>query len=164
MTAPGAEPNLLNTTAAAFVRPVQACNPSDNLSHAARLMWELDCGFLPVCDRSGQLVGVITDRDVCMAAYTRGQVLDDIQVWSTMSTQVVSVGPNATLREVLRLMGEMQVRRVPIVDGTRLLGAVTLADLALYIDANGGADEASTLSATLATISQPRSNPLPSVI
>lgn len=164
MTARDTAPNLLNTPAAAFVRPIQACNPSDNLSHASRLMWELDCGFLPVCDRCGQLVGVITDRDVCMAAYTRGQVLSDIQVWSTMSTQVVSVGPNATLREVLRLMGETQVRRVPVVEDARLLGAVTLADLALHIGAKGGPDEALALSATLAAISQPRSNPLPSVL
>lgn len=166
MTAPGVAPvtNTLNTLAAKLVRPVRACSPSDNLSHAARLMWELDCGFLPVCDRSGQLVGVITDRDVCMAAYTRGQVLSDIQVWSTMSTQLVSVGPNATLGDVLRLMSETQVRRVPVVESDRLLGAITLADLALYIDANPSADTATALRTTLAAISSPRSNPLPSVL
>lgn len=152
----------LQVKAGELMRPVQACAPSDNLSHAARLMWELDCGFLPVCDRGGHLVGVITDRDVCMAAYTRGQVLGDIQVWSTMSTQIVTVGSNATLEEVLALMRRTQVRRIPVVENERLSGAVTLADIALYLDAPDIPAIASTaLNATLAAISAPRANGIP---
>lgn len=152
----------LETTAGELMRPVHACAPSDSLSHAARLMWELDCGFLPVCDRGGNLVGVVTDRDVCMAAYTRGQTLADIQVWSTMSTDVVSVTPDATLEDVLRLMQYRQVRRVPVVEGGRLLGAITLADVALYLDTpDTPASVSAVLSATLAAISAPRSHNTP---
>lgn len=152
----------LQTKAGELMRPVQTCAPSDNLSHASHLMWELDCGFLPVCDRGGNLVGVITDRDVCMAAYTRGQVLGDIQVWSTMSTQVVTIEPKTPLEEILALMRRNQVRRVPVVENERLLGAVTLADIALYLDApDAPANVSAILSATLAAISAPRSRQVP---
>jgi CBS domain-containing protein len=147
----------LSTKVSEVMRSVQACAPSDNLSRAAQLMWELDCGFVPVCDRGGNLVGVVTDRDVCMAAYTRGQILSDIPVWSTMSTRIVTVAPSASLAEVLQTMREAQVRRVPVVDGERLVGAITVADVALYLDVH----EASSLGAvelgsTLAAISTPR--------
>lgn len=156
---PGAS---LQAKAGELMRPVQACAPSDTLSHAAQLMWDLDCGFLPVCDRGGNLVGVVTDRDVCMAAYTRGQLLGDIQVWSTMSTQVVAVPPSATLTEILELMRRTQVRRIPVVENERLLGAVTLADVALYLDTPDAPPEAATaLSSTLAAISAPRSHKTP---
>lgn len=152
----------LHAKAGDLMRPVQACSPSDNLSHASRLMWELDCGFLPVCDRGGNLVGVITDRDVCMAAYTRGQLLGDIQVWSTMSTQVVTVPPSASLEDILTLMRRTQVRRVPVVENERLLGAVTLADVALYLDTPDTPSTVSAaLNATLAAISAPRSQKVP---
>ncbi len=147
----------LDTKASEVMRAAQACAPSDTLSRAAQLMWELDCGFVPVCDRGGNLVGVVTDRDICMAAYTRGQVLGDIPVWSTMTTRVVSVSASTTLAEILRIMRHTQVRRVPVVDDDRLVGAVTLADVALYLDVHEGATTgAIDLGATLAAISTPR--------
>jgi len=149
----------LHAKAGELMRSAQACAPSDNLSHASRLMWELDVGFLPVCDRGGNLVGVITDRDVCMAAYTRGQALGDIQVWSTMSTQILTVTPNAPLEDILALMRRRQVRRIPVVENERLLGVITLADIALYLDTPDTPTSASlALSATLAAISAPRSH------
>lgn len=158
-THPGAS---LQAKAGELMRPVEACAPSDPLSRAAQLMWELDCGFVPVCDRGGNIVGVITDRDICMAGHTRGQLLGDIQVWSTMSTQVVTAGPSATLKDLLRLMRVKQVRRVPIVEAEKLIGAVTLADIALYLDVQDGASVGAVeLGATLAAISAPRSTRAP---
>jgi CBS domain-containing protein len=147
----------LSTNAGQLMRAVQPCAPSDNLSRAAQLMWELDCGFVPVCDRGGHLVGVVTDRDICMATYTRGQLLADIPVWSTMSTQVTFATPETTLSDVLALMRQAQVRRVPIVDSGRLVGVLSLSDIALYLDVNEGATVGAVeLGTTLAAISTPR--------
>lgn len=147
----------LNTGAGQLMRAVQPCAPSDDLSRAAQLMWELDCGFVPVCDRGGHLVGVVTDRDMCMATYTRGQLLADIPVWSTMSTQVSCATPETPLSDVLTLMRQAQVRRVPIVENERLVGVLSLSDIALYLDVNEGAPVgAIELGTTLAAISTPR--------
>lgn len=147
----------LNTGAGQLMRAVQPCAPSDNLSRAAQLMWELDCGFVPVCDRGGHLVGVVTDRDLCMATYTKGQLLADIPVWSTMSTQVSCATPETTLSDVLVVMRQAQVRRLPIVDNERLVGVLSLSDIALYLDVQEGAAEGAVeLGVTLAAISTPR--------
>jgi CBS domain-containing protein len=107
------------------------CFPSDSLNRAAQLMWEGDCGALPVVDHADTVIGMLTDRDVCMAAYTRGLALSEIAVSSVMSTALASCKPTATLRSVMDLMAMQQVRRVPVVseDG-KLVGIVSLADIA----------------------------------
>jgi len=73
-----------------MTREVASCRPDDTLNDAARIMWERDCGFVPVTaeDSGGRVVGIVTDRDLCMAAYTRGQRLADIRVGEVMSTGV----------------------------------------------------------------------------
>jgi Mg/Co/Ni transporter MgtE len=60
---------------------VRSCTTGDNLQRAAQIMWESDCGVVPVVDRDGRLVGMITDRDICMAAYTQGKPLSHIGVF-----------------------------------------------------------------------------------
>src|SRR5689334_1101420 len=69
------------------------CSPDDSLERAAQLMWELDCGAVPVVAADGSVAGIITDRDICMAAYTRGQTLRAMSVESTMSKSVISCSP-----------------------------------------------------------------------
>jgi predicted transcriptional regulator len=56
-------------------RPVVTCHVNDSLANAARLLWEQDCGALPVVDERGRVVAMITDRDICMVAYTQGLLL-----------------------------------------------------------------------------------------
>jgi CBS domain-containing protein len=117
---------------------VRSCSLESSLNDAARLMWENDCGGVPVIDSNAKLCGIITDRDICMATYTRGQPLSEIRVASAMSQQVFSCLPSATLEQVLRIMKERKVRRVPVAneDG-RLLGIISLADVARYAHARG---------------------------
>jgi CBS domain-containing protein len=110
-----------------------SCRPEDSLNRAAQIMWECDCGAVPVVDADNRLIGIVTDRDLAMAAYTRGQPLTAMDVASTMSKQVYSANLVEPLGAVLRLMREHQVRRVPITNGGRLVGMVTLADAARHI-------------------------------
>jgi CBS-domain-containing membrane protein len=116
-----------------MTRGVATCQPTDTLSDAARLMWDRDCGCVPVVasDGSNRLVGVITDRDVCMAAHFRAAAPSDLRVGDVMSTRIRGVGPSETLADAEAIMREAQVRRLPVVDeGQHLLGLISLADLA----------------------------------
>ena len=74
----------------AMTRNVTACHENDSLNYAAQLMWECDCGAIPVLDGNDVVCGMITDRDVAMAAYTQGLALQEIPVRTAMSTVVHS--------------------------------------------------------------------------
>jgi CBS-domain-containing membrane protein len=98
---------------------------------AARLMWDKDVGAVPVVDESGRLIGIVTDRDIAMAAYLRGMNLWDIPVGSLMTREVISAHADDSTSDVSALMSRRQVRRVPIVDDQGvLIGIVSLNDLA----------------------------------
>ncbi len=112
---------------------VRTCMMEDSLNEAARIMWEQDCGCVPVTisDRSGRLVGILTDRDICMASYLRGRNLKELRVADAMSTGVSCCKPDDTIQEALKIMREVKVRRLPVIDGAgHLLGIVSIADLA----------------------------------
>jgi CBS domain-containing protein len=115
----------------AMCSQVFTCTPSDSLNRAAQIMWEKDCGCLPVVDDDGWPIGMITDRDICMAAYTQGISLHEGNVASAMSQPVVSCQTRDSVANVERLMKDRQIRRIPVLDefGT-LAGIITLGDLA----------------------------------
>lgn len=116
-------------------RRVYTCSSADSLNTAAGMMWEHDCGAVPVVSETGELVGIITDRDICMAAYTQGTALQAIPVATAMAHEVYSCKASDTIEVAEQLMRTHQIRRLPVVDGgKRLVGFVSLNDLAL--DAN----------------------------
>lgn len=142
--------------------PVVTCPADVTLQHAARLMWEYDCGIIPIVGDDGRLVGVVTDRDACMAAYTQGRPLSDIPIATAMAKNVVASRASESVEAVESLMKASQIRRVPIVDNEyRPVGIVSLNDLA-RLAARGrrnGVDR--QLVETLAAVSQPRGNAEP---
>lgn len=114
-----------------MTRDVHCGNPGDSLNEVSRLMWDHDCGFVPVVDAERRVVGIVTDRDVCMAAYTKGRPLQEIGVQEAMSGVPHCARDTDGLDTVHRLMRRLQVRRLPIVDREgRLVGLIGLADLA----------------------------------
>jgi CBS domain-containing protein len=139
-------------------RPVVVARPDDTLEEAARLMWECDCGFVPVVDQENRVAGTVTDRDICMAAYTKGRALRDLRVSDAMAREVHSVREDDDVREAERLMADKQVRRLPVVDrDARPVGVVTLGDVARFAArermGRGGGQEVTN---SLAEISRPR--------
>jgi CBS domain-containing protein len=115
----------------AMTRSVVTCKADDSLNRAAQVMWEADCGAVPIVADDGRLLGMITDRDICMAAYTQGLPLSDLCVRSVMSTALHSCKAGDSLRSLMDTMAKYQVRRVPVVDeGGKLVGIVSLADVA----------------------------------
>ena len=114
-----------------MTKDVAACGPDDRLNHAAQLMWNRNCGCVPVVDDEGYVIAMITDRDVCMAAYTQGQPLSAMAVRSAMSTRVVTCAPSDPIRTAEMLMRTQQLRRLPVVSGEgKLVGILSLNDLA----------------------------------
>jgi CBS domain-containing protein len=114
-------------------KDVRVCGADEPMTEAARIMWEEDCGCVPVIGGEDRrvLVGIITDRDVCMAAYTRGKPLAELRVAEAMSRDVRTCGPGDTLAAAEGAMRAAQVRRLPVVDGAgQLLGIVSLSDIA----------------------------------
>jgi CBS domain-containing protein len=116
-----------------MTKDVATCGPDDPLNRAAQLMWERDCGFVPVVEspERRRVVGVVTDRDACMAAYTRGHPLAEIRVGDVMSTGIRACKPSDDLAAAEEKMREAQVHRLPVVDDAeQLLGVISLADIA----------------------------------
>lgn len=121
----------------------KACTPTSNLAEVAGLMWDNDCGILPVVAYGGRVVGLITDRDVCMAAAMMHRHLENIAVKEVSAERVISCHPDDDVRKALKTMQENKIRRLPVVanDG-KLQGIVSLNDIVLR------AQEAKTKKAT----------------
>lgn len=137
--------------------PVVTCRTTDCVDQAARLMWEFDCGVVPVVDNDGRLAGVITDRDICMAAYTQGKPLNTIPITSAMATRVIAVHSEDLIEEVEALLREHQIHRLPVLDREgRLAGVVSLTDLARLAARAKRSGVDRELVNTLAAICQPR--------
>jgi CBS domain-containing protein len=139
-----------------MTRPVHACRAGDTLDCAARLMWENDIGSVVVTDDGGQVVGMVTDRDACMAAYTCGGALHDIPVGVAMARHVVTCGADDSDAAVAEIMARHKIRRVPVVDEAhRPIGMVSLNDLARTM-AHGRDVPATAVAGTLAAICEHR--------
>jgi CBS domain-containing protein len=114
-----------------MTRNVRTCSPDDTLEQAVRIMWEADVGSVIVTDQAQRPIGIITDRDVAIAAYTQGVALRDARVQSAMASQVVTCAVTSTLGEIEDKMQRAQVRRIPVIDSEgKLIGVVSLADIA----------------------------------
>ena len=146
-------------------RDVKTCRPSDSLNRAAQIMWDHDCGCVPVVNEKNEVIGMLTDRDICMAAYTQGRVLAEITVDNVMSTQVFACAAGDSLTAAEAIMQTHQIRRLPVLGfENQLLGILSLNDLALAV-ASSPRDQSSGLSAaaiesTLAAVCRPRGEQL----
>lgn len=137
--------------------PVVTCAANGTLDQAARLMWECDCGTIPVRDSDGRLVGIVTDRDICMAAYTQGRALHEIPVGTAMAKSVIAVYEHDSVDSVERVMQENQIRRVPVLDADgHPTGIVSMNDLARQAARSQRNTSDRELVRTLAAISEPR--------
>jgi CBS domain-containing protein len=115
-----------------MTRAVQFCLPDNDLMLAARLLWENDCGVLPVVDNNLKVIGVITDRDICIAAGTRPQAAANLKVGEVMTGTLYTCNPDDDIKGALEIMRKAQVRRLPVIEGDGLLhGILSISDVAL---------------------------------
>jgi CBS domain-containing protein len=145
---------------------VYICSPEDTLARAAQLMWEKDLGCLPVCGPGRQVVAMLTDRDISMAAFMQWKHLSEALVESAMSKGVRTCSPDDELGRAEDIMRESQVRRLPVADDNGVLvGLLSLGDVARYVRqhsprANGSLAQ-QRLAETLAAICEPRFHSIP---
>lgn len=105
------------------------CEPGQSLRRAAQLLLERDCGALPVVE-DGVVIGMLTDRDVCLAAWRERRPLSELEVACAMSSPVHGCADDDELSEALGLMRRYQVRRLPVLDrGGRLVGLLSQDDV-----------------------------------
>jgi len=114
-----------------MTRDVQSISPQETIQRAAQMMDELNVGAIPVLD-GRKLVGMITDRDITVRATAAGQAPGSTRVGDVMSTDVRTCSPDQTVDEVLGKMGDVQIRRVPVVDqkSQDVIGIVSMGDMA----------------------------------
>jgi CBS domain-containing protein len=143
-----------------MTRDVATVTPNETLEQAAQLMWEADCGAIPVVDGGGMVVGIVTDRDVAMATLIQGRLLSEIPVMSIAAPEPCIAREDEPVELVESLMRNHQVRRVPIVDHEqRLVGIVSLNDIARHARHDGTHHDAlspEVVASTLAAICTPR--------
>jgi CBS domain-containing protein len=147
---------------AVMTADVATCTPADTLHRAAQIMWERDCGAVPVVDSTGRIAGIVTDRDLAMGALTQGLPLVAIPVSRVSSGQVHSVEIGSSIDEAIALMRARRVRRVVVVDANRAVaGIVALADIARHVAELGPSrrDAALLLADLVATLSERRHEP-----
>jgi CBS domain-containing protein len=113
---------------------VKSATPQMTLHEVARTMREGDMGALPVVDDDGKLVGIVTDRDIVVRAVA-DKLDSETAVGDVMTTEIFSVKPDDFVFQAIRLMGDKQIRRIPVVDDAgRLKGILSLADIALEME------------------------------
>ena len=108
------------------------CQPDTNLASATEVMWNANCGFLPVMSTDGRVIGVITDRDICIALGTRNRPAGEVTVAEVLTGKLYTCAPDDDIHMALQTLKEVAVRRLPVVsqDGT-LVGVLSMDDILL---------------------------------
>ena len=106
------------------------CQLQTNLGSATELMWNANCGFLPVESSDGKVIGVITDRDICIALGTRNRPAGEVTAAEVLTGKLYSCSPDDDIHMALQTLKEAKVRRLPVVsqDGT-LVGVLSMDDI-----------------------------------
>jgi CBS domain-containing protein len=140
---------------------VRTCSSDTTVAEAAHLMWEGDCGVLPVVD-DGELTGIVTDRDMYIALATQNARASHLKVGAVATKTPVTCTPEDDVQAVLATMKQARVRRLPVVGfGGMVLGILSMNDILLAAGAGKVASEAvvSTLQAICA-----HHHPVPHVV
>jgi CBS domain-containing protein len=115
------------------------CHSDSNLAAAAEKMWAHDCGVLPVVDDELGVVGVITDRDICIALGTKDRRASSVLVREVMTTKVYVCAPEDDIHTALKVMEKGRVRRLPVVNREgKLMGILSMDDIVLAAEVRVG--------------------------
>lgn len=112
-----------------------ACaEPDTTVEEIASMMKEEDIGCVPVVDEDGQVAGMITDRDIVLRCIAEGKDASECRADDILSPQSVTIGPDADAQEAAGLMSDRQIRRLAVVEGGKLVGMLSLGDVAVKHD------------------------------
>lgn len=110
-----------------------SCHTENNLAELTEMMWNQRCGALPVVDDAGKVLGVITDRDICVALGTRNVRASDLLARDVSPLKCFRCGPADDVRDALKTMAAEEVSRLPVVDDAgKLLGMLSIDDVTFH--------------------------------
>jgi CBS domain-containing protein len=119
------------TTARDIMHSGAECiSKSQNLQYAAKQMRDLGVGALPICGDDGRLLGIVTDRDIIVKCLASGADPSKVTAGQLAQAEPFAIDPTADIDEVLNLMAEKQIRRLPVIDDQQVVGMISEADLA----------------------------------
>lgn len=107
---------------------------AETVTAAARLLKQYNVGSLPVCDDTGRLRGIVTDRDIAIRSTATGASPEQMKVGDIMTRGLVTISENAHVGEAARLMADAQIRRLPVCRDGKLVGMLSLGDIARSTD------------------------------
>jgi len=119
---------------------------NETLDVAARKMAELDVGALPICGEDDRLKGMVSDRDIVVKVLARGSEPASTKAGELAQGKPVTIGADDSLQEALRTMSEHKVRRLPVIDGHRLVGMLSQGDLARSLPDDAAGDLVQAIS------------------
>lgn len=118
-----------------MAKPLATCNPDTNLAAAVEILWNRDCGILPIVDANGKVVGVITDRDICVALGTQNRLPSQVTAKEITSGRIYGCRPEDDVRKALALMAETRVRRLLVLDAQgHPQGIISMDDIVLHTE------------------------------
>ncbi len=109
---------------------VISLTPDDNAANAARLLGRHNIGSIPVCAKDGRLVGMVTDRDIALRCIALENPPEETKLREIMTRGVITASPDDDVREVSRIMSSEQIRRLPVLENRRVVGMLSLSDMA----------------------------------
>jgi CBS domain-containing protein len=116
-----------------MTRKASFCGPESTLEEASFLMNKNKCGFLPVVGDGGNVIGVVTDRDICIALGTRNRKPSDLRIWDVMPRKLFTCMEGDDVHCALKTLRSARIRRLPVIDrdGT-LAGVLSIDDIVLH--------------------------------
>ncbi|MGH9367098.1 MAG: CBS domain-containing protein [Thermoanaerobaculia bacterium] len=120
-------------------KEVKFCPPEATVAEVARVMAANECGVVPIVDAQKRVVGMVTDRDICLEVGTKDRLPSRVPVREIMKRKVYGCGPEEEIQAALRLMQNRKVRRLPVLDGDgKLCGILSIDDVVLYAEKTRG--------------------------
>lgn len=113
-----------------MTKHVGFCHPEDKLTKAVEIMWQYDCGSVPILNEQNKVMGMITDRDVCIAVTTKSRLSSEISVSEMTNGQIFTCIQKDDVKKVLKIMSKNQIKRLPVVDKScKLQGIISITDI-----------------------------------
>ncbi len=139
-----------------MTRTAACCEPTTDLGTAVEIIWNRNCGILPVIDAEQKVIGVVTDRDLCIALRTRNRLAGEITIGEVFLGRIVSCKADDDIQTALAAMAEAKVRRLPVVDREgKLEGVLSMDDIVLHAEKSSGLSPENVVS-TLKKLYGPR--------
>ncbi len=140
-----------------MTKDAKSCTLGTNLATAVELMWSADCGVLPVVE-DGELVGIVTDRDICIALGTRNRLAKDINAGEVATRGVQTCAPHDDINTAMATMRRAKVRRLPVTENGRLEGLLALNDIIEAVNGKHGHIGYEDVMNTLKAVSEHRTH------